>query len=449
MTVRVRVAPSPTGRIHFGNLRATVINWLFARQHGGEFMLRIDDTDLVRSTKEFDQAIQDDLTWLGATWDVFARQSERFARYTEAIEQLKAAGRLYPCYESEDELGLMRKSLLSRGKPPVYNRGALKLSADDRAKLEAAGKRPHWRFMLKDEPVQWTDGVRGPVTIPVQDLSDPVVIREDGSLLYMLASCVDDLDYKISHIIRGEDHVSNTAAQIQMFEALGGKECVPQFAHYPHVTGKEGQKFSKRLGSLGVAQLRDELHIEPMAIWSLLSRIGTSMPINPDLTMAELIAQYDLSAISRTPPKFDPDDLVRLNNHILHKMPWAEAEAKVKSTGLNGADEAFWLAVRGNINILDEVHVWWQVVHAPLTPPAGDAAFLAEAVALLPPEPWSQDTWSVWTKALKERTGKGGKDLFMPLRLALTGLEHGPELKALLPLLGRAKVLDRLSGKAA
>jgi glutamyl-tRNA synthetase len=450
MTVIVRVAPSPTGRLHFGNLRATVLNWLYAKKHGGKFMLRIDDTDLARSTKAFDQSIQDDLTWLGATWDIFARQSERFARYDEAITQLKAAGRLYPCFESEEELGLMRKSLLSRGKPPVYDRGALKLSDAERAALEATGKRPHWRFKLNDEPVQWVDGVRGQVTIPVHDLSDPVVIREDGSLLYMLASCVDDLDYGITDVIRGEDHVSNTAAQIQMFEALGGRGCAPRFAHYPHVTGKEGQKFSKRLGSIGVAQLRDELKIEPMAIWGLLARIGTSQPVDPELGLDDLAAQFELSSISRTPPKFDPDDLVRLNNHILHKMPWPEAEPKLREVGLTTANETFWLAIRGNIGIMEEALDWWKVAHEPLAVAANDEdGFLQQAASMLPPEPWTADTWKQWTGSLKEKTGRSGKALFMPLRVALTGQEHGPELGALLPLLGRERAIGRLTGKAA
>ena len=287
MSVIVRIAPSPTGRLQLGNIRTAMINWLYAHKHGGKFLLRIDDTDQERSTKESDQLIQDDLRWLGISWDMFARQSERMHRYTEAIDKLKAEGRLYPCYETEEELGLKRKSLLGQGRPPVYDRAALNLSVQEVEKFEAEGRKPHWRFLLKDEPVSWIDGVRGAVTIPVHDLSDPVLIREDGTLLYTLASCVDDIDFAITDVIRGEDHVTNTAAQIQIFQALGNH--VPRFAHLPLLTDSEGQKLSKRFGSFGVGKLRDEMYIEPQAVWCHLSRLGTSDSIEAFTDIVQLV----------------------------------------------------------------------------------------------------------------------------------------------------------------
>lgn len=448
MSVIVRFAPSPTGRLTFGNLRAPIFNWLYAKSRGGQFMLRIDDTDSQRSTKELDDAIQSDLRWLGFEWDIFARQSERFDRYEAAKQQLRAAGRLYPCYETEEELGLKRKSLLARGLPPVYDRAALKLSDADRARLEAEGRRPHWRFLMKDEPVQWLDGIRGQVTIPVHDLSDPVLIREDGSLLYTLASCVDDLDFNITDIIRGEDHVTNSAAQIQIMQALDPNKPTPRFAHFPHITGKDGEKLSKRLGSLGVPHLRDEMKVEPEAVWAILGRLGTADPVDPDLTREQLVAAFDLGRISRSPAKFDPDDLQRINARVLHAMPWKVAQPRLKALGLD-ADEAFWLAVRSNISHMAEAQEWWRIARASLAGIIDDGAFTAQAAALLPPEPWSVETWNTWVDAVKAGTGRKGKELFMPLRRALTAMDHGPELKALLPLLGRARAISRLTGKVA
>ena len=411
--------------------------------------MRIDDTDVERSTKESDQLIQDDLTWLGLKWDLFDRQSARLHRYDEAMARLKADGRLYPCYETEEELGLKRKSLLGRGLPPVYDRASLKLTDEQKAAYEAEGRTPHWRFLLKDEPVVWQDGIRGEVVIPVHDLSDPVLIREDGTLLYTLASCVDDIDYKITHIIRGEDHVTNSAAQIQIIEALAGKASVPQFSHFPHITGKEGEKLSKRLGSFSVHNLRDEMGLEPFSIWLLLARLGTSEPIDPHLQLEDLVKGFDLSKVSRTPPKFDPEDLLRINARVLHLMPWSVAQARLAALGLDKADEAFWNAVRGNISTLKDAVEWWHISREALAGQVDDTAFAADAAAALPPEPWTEATWSQWSEAIKAKTGRKGKELFMPLRLALTAREHGPELKVLLPLLGRARVLDRLAGKAA
>ena len=447
MSVSVRFAPSPTGLLHVGNIRLALVNWLYARKSGGSFLLRLDDTDDERSTPEFAAAIEADLTWLGLVWNDRLRQSDRLARYREAAESLKAAGRLYPCYETAEELGLKRKSLLARGLPPLYDRAALKLSDADRARLEAEGRRPHWRFRLESTPVAWEDLVRGPARFDGATLSDPVLVREDGRPLYTLSSVVDDIDTAISHVIRGEDHVANTAVQIQLIEALGG--AVPAFAHLPLLTDAAGQGLSKRLGSLSIASLREEEGLEPMALLSLLARLGTADAIEPFHGLDDLVAGFDMGRVSRATPKFDLEELRRLNARLLHGLCHAEAAPRLAALGFEGVDERFWLAVRPNLERLADVGDWWRVTHAPVTPAAPDPAFTAAAAALLPPEPWDEATWGVWIERVKAGTGAKGKALFLPLRLALTGREHGPELKNLLPLIGRERALARLSVMAA
>ena len=462
MTLSVRFAPSPTGLLHVGNIRLALVNWLFARKAGGSFLLRLDDTDDERSTPEFAAAIEADLGWLGLTWDRWARQSDRLVRYHDAAEALKAAGRLYPCYETADELGLKRKSLLARGLPPLYDRAALRLADGDRARYEAEGRRPHWRFKLDHTPVRWADLVRGPAHFEGAALSDPVLIREDGRPLYTLSSVVDDIDFAISHVIRGEDHVANTAVQIQLWQALGGP--VPGFAHLPLLTDAGGQGLSKRLGSLSVSSLRDDDGLEPMALLSLLARLGTADAIEPVRTLEELIAGFDMARVSRATPKFDAEELKRLNARLLHLTPFAEVAPRLAAlglagiglagvglagVGLAGVDERFWLAIRPNLGRLADAAEWWQVTHAPVAPAAADPDFTRAAAALLPPEPWDETTWGGWVERIKAKTGVKGKALFLPLRLALTGREHGPELKNLLPLIGRERALARLSGSTA
>ncbi|TWB63613.1 glutamate--tRNA ligase [Nitrospirillum viridazoti] len=445
--VAVRFAPSPTGRLHIGNARAAVMNWLFARKQGGSFMLRMDDTDRERSTAEYAAGIEEDLRWLGLEWDRYARQSDRLDRYTAAAERLKAAGRLYPCYETPDELGLKRKAQLAQHRPPLYDRAALRLTDADRARLEGEGRRPHWRLKLDHTPVAWDDLVRGPQRFQGQDLSDPVLIREDGQPLYTFASVVDDIELGITHVIRGEDHVANTAVQIQLCEALGGP--VPAFGHFPLITDASGAGLSKRLGSLSLKSLREESGLEPLSILSLLAKIGTSDAVEARGTLDDLVADFDLAKVGRGTPKFDAEDLHRLNAQILHHMPYTAVADRLPALGMPGADEAFWLAVRPNITHVAEAKGWWDITHAPLTPVVTDAAFLEAAAGLLPVAPWGPDTWGQWVEAVKAATGAKGKALFMPLRLALTGLEHGPELKTLLPLIGRERALARLSGQTA
>ncbi len=444
-----RFAPSPTGRLHVGNIRTALHNWMLARQAGGTFILRIDDTDAERSREDYVEAIRADLTWLGLTWDREERQSARLDRYRAAFDALKAAGRIYPCYESAQELEIKRKIALGRGLPPIYDRAALKLTEAERAAKEAEGTAPHWRFLLDhSEPIAWDDGIRGPQKFDPAQLSDPVIRRADGSWLYMMPSAVDDIDMGVTQVLRGEDHVSNTAVQIQIFTALyaaqfAAAKPLPAFAHEALLVGKEG-KLSKRLGSLGCDAFR-ERGIEPEAIIALLARLGTSQPVEPIADHAALTASFDLSTFGRAPAKFDEEDLERLNTGIVHQLPFDAVAARLPE----GMDAAGWHAVRPNLAHVGEAAEWWKLVTGPITQPDftdEDKAFLAEAARLLV---WSDNPWAALTNALKEATGRKGKPLFLPLRQALTGMDHGPDMGELLPLIGEAEARARLTRAAA
>ncbi len=447
MTVRVRFAPSPTGMLHVGNVRTALITWLFAKKNKGHYLLRIDDTDTERSKKIYEDGIRESLTWLGLDWDEEAWQSKRLDRYNVVIEQLKKDGRLYACYETPDELGLKRKAQLSQGQPPIYDRAALKLTDEQKQKLEAEGRKPHWRFLMNPTKIKWHDLVRGPVEFDGAGLSDPVLIREDGTPLYHLCSVIDDMDFNITHIVRGEDHVTNTASHIQMFEALGFKP--PEFAHLALLSDPEGGKLSKRMGSISVVDLRDDEGLEAMAIPSLMARLGTSDPIEPYTDYTPLIESFDFSKFSRATPKFDTDELERLNAKIIHHMPYEKVKDRLKEIGLEELDENFWNSVRANLNLFRDIKDWWQVAKGPVTPLVEDDDFASKAVELMPAEPWTTETWKTWTDSIKAETGRKGKELFMPLRKALTGMDHGPELRDLLPLIGAEKAKARLSKKTA
>lgn len=437
--VAVRFAPSPTGRLHVGNARGALLNWLFARKAGGSFLLRLDDTDTGRSTEEFARGIEDDLRWLGLDWDRFAKQSDRFALYAEAAEKLRKSGRLYPAYETPEELELRRKIQLSQRRPPVYDRAALKLTDADRAKLEAEGRRPVWRFKLEHNRTAWDDLIHGHVEIDMASLSDPVLLRSDGYPLYTLSSVVDDGDLGITHVIRGEDHVTNTAAQIQLFEALG--YAVPTFGHFSLLLDAEGGGLSKRLGSLSLADLRAQ-GIEPMALNSLLARLGSADPVEPKQSLQELVAGFDLTRFSRAPARLDPHELETLNARILHELPFATVRDRLPA----GAGEDFWLAVRGNLATVGDAADWWAVVQGDITPVIEDEKVVQAAIETLPPEPWDATTWKGWSQAVAAKAGVKGRALFHPLRLALTGRDKGPEMAPLLPLIGRERALKRLRG---
>jgi len=444
MTVVTRFAPSPTGALHVGNIRTALHNWLWARHHGGVCRLRIDDTDGERSEERFVEGIRADLAWLGLAMEDEVRQSQRFALYEARFAALQAAGRVYPCYETAQELDLRRKVLLGRGLPPVYDRAALSLTADQIAAFEAEGLTPHWRFRLDHEsPIAWTDLVRGDQHFDPRLLSDPVIRRADGSWLYMLPSVIDDIDMGVTHIVRGEDHVSNTAAQLQMFAALGAE--VPTVAHTALLVGAEG-KLSKRLGSLGVAAFR-EAGLEPIAIHALLARLGTSDPVEPVTDMAPLIERFDFAHFGRAPARFAEEELAALNQKIVHQLAYDTVADRLPQ----GIGPAEWVVIRPNLASVGEAAAWLPVLAGAIPLPAleeAEHAYLALAAELAGEADFAGDPWHALTTALKEQTGRKGKALFLPLRRALTGLDHGPDMAALLPLIGRARAVERLRGAA-
>lgn len=464
MTVSVRFAPSPTGRLHIGNIRTAILNWLFAHKAGGQFILRFDDTDTERSREEFVEAIRTDLNWLGLKWDREERQTSRTKRYDEVVARLKESGQLYACYETSDDLDRKRKRQLARGMPPIYDRTGLKLSPEERRALEVEGRKPHWRLVLPNtetshgagyQPggdlapmptiVSWNDLVRGDQTVDLGSLSDPVLIREDGSYLYTLTSVIDDADMGITHIIRGEDHVTNTGVQLALFDAIGAEP--PIFGHHNLLIAADGQALSKRLGALSIESMR-EGGLEPLAVCAHAALIGTSDPVEPHASLGALAELFSPDKLSSAPARFDMGELTGLNAKFLHGMAYDGVAKRLADAGISGGED-FWLAVRGNLEKFDDAKVWWDVVAGSIAPVVEDTAFLAKAAELLPVEPWDGATWSSWTNALKAETGAKGRALFHPLRLALTGREKGPELKDLLPLIGRERALARLQGQTA
>ena len=442
MFIRTRFAPSPTGLLHVGNARAALFCFLFAKKNDGQFVLRLDDTDRERSTQAFADAIQADLDWLGLKWDETARQSDRFERYDAVFETLVAQGHVYACYETPEELERKRKRQLARGKPPVYDRAGLALSADEKAALEAEGRSAHWRFKLSGNQVGWRDLVRGEQKIDTASVSDPVIRRADGSWLYTLPSVVDDLDMNISHVIRGEDHVTNTAAQVELIAALGGE--VPEFAHFSLMLGADGSGLSKRLGSLALADLRDN-GLEPISLNAHIARLGTADPVVPAQTMQEIIDGFDMARLGRAPARFDPEDVTRLNARILHETPYAAVAERLAEIGAPAQAE-FWEAMRGNIEKFADMQNIMALINGPITPvvETDDADYIAQARALLPDAPLETESWSDWTGRLKDATGRKGRALFMPLRMALTGQSHGPEMQHLLYHIGYDEAVARL-----
>ena len=436
---RLRFAPSPTGRLHVGNAYVALANWLYAHRHSGSFLLRFDDTDRERSTAAYAAGMEADLLWLGLAWDEKESQSGRLSRYDEAAANLKVAGRLYPCYETPEELALKRKLRLQRGEPPVYDRAALSLSEADRETMESQGRRAHWRFRLSGGTSRWIDVVRGPQQIDEASQSDPVLIRANGSYLYSFTSVVDDIDFAVSHVIRGADHVTNTGAQIELFLAMGAVP--PEFGHLPLLADASGEGFSKRLGSLSLGELREQ-GIEPLALASYLSRLGAGAA-EPRTSLDTIAADFDLARFHGGAPRFDLAELWAMNARLLHLLPFSAVADRLPPA----ADETFWLAVRGNIKRLADAADWLNTVRDAIAPRIEDAELASSAAELLPPEPWDASTWSAWTSAVKQATGKSGRALFHPLRLALTGREDGPEMKLLLPLIGRRRAFARLRGE--
>ncbi|MEM9426801.1 MAG: glutamate--tRNA ligase [Pseudomonadota bacterium] len=436
-----RFAPSPTGYLHVGNLRTALFNWLIARKAGGTFILRIDDTDPERSKEEYVDAIKEDLEWLGLTWDRVERQSERLDRYTAAADELRAKARFYEAWETPTELDLKRKKQLNMGRPPVYDRAALALGDAEKEALRAERGAGVWRFKLDHARIEWTDGILGDISIDAASVSDPVLIRQDGQVLYTLASVVDDTEMGVTHVVRGSDHVTNTATQIQMIEALG--HTPPAFTHHSLLTGPQGEALSKRLGTLALRDLR-AAGIEPMAILSLMARLGSSDAIELRADHQELADGFDLSKFGTAPTKFDAEDLKPLTARVVQGLALGDVAEMLTEAGIPGeVQDAYWQTVHDNISIRADAAVWWPVFQGKVTPVVAeeDRDYIQTAFDLLGDPPYASDTWPTWTNAVKEATGRKGKSLFMPLRLAITGQPRGPEMADVMPLLAKKPTL--------
>lgn len=429
-----RFAPSPTGHIHVGNLRTALFNYLIARKAGGSFILRLDDTDKERSKQEYVDGIQRDLEWLGLQWDRVERQSLRLDRYAEVAENLRASGHLYEVFETPTELDLKRKKQLNMGKPPVYDRAGLNLTDADKEKLRAEGREGYWRFKLDHERIEWVDGILGDISIDAASVSDPVLIRADGQVLYTFASSVDDTDMGVTDVVRGSDHVTNTATQIQIIRAIGGTP--PGFAHHSLLTGAKGEELSKRIGALSLKDLR-EAGVAPEALISLMARLGSGHPVGL-ASLDELATEFDPSHFGASPTKFDAEDLWPLTRERNQALPFEAVRDRIAALGVPAEQaERFWRVASRNITTLDDLAGWWRICSEGADPmiDAEDTDFIAEAMTLLPAPPYSDSTWGEWTASVKEATGRKGKGLFMPLRKAVTGQAHGPDMSELMPLL--------------
>jgi len=440
--MKCRFAPSPTGLLHVGNVRSAILNWAFCKKNNGSFILRIDDTDESRSTKEFEKKIKENLNWLGLNWDKTFNQSERIDNYILKIEKLKKDGRLYPCFETAEELSLKRKSLLSAGKPPIYDRLSLLLTNEEIDEKIKSGDRPHWRFKLDDKIIEWNDQIKGSVKFDSKNLSDPILIREDGSLLYHLPSVIDDIEEEISHIIRGEDHISNTAFHIQIFEALEARS--PEFAHHPFLTDQEGKSFGKRIGSLSIENLQNEGY-ENIAILNYLINIGSSEDIKPYTALDNILANFDINNISNSSAKFSDKVLQSLNSDVLKNYNFEQVNKKIKIENAEVDLKKLWIFSQHNITFLDDINKWSKTIRTTIDIKEHNIPdkLIKSAIESIPEEPFTYETWDIWTKTINEKTGLRGRNLFMPLRLILTGEDKGPELKNFLPLLDKHTLLRK------
>ena len=440
MTTVTRFAPSPTGLLHLGNIRTALINWLYARTNNGKFILRIDDTDLERSKDEYISQIKYDLDWLGIDFDETFNQSSRFDRYREQFEKLKADGRIYPCYETPEELERKRKLLIAAGGKQVYDRSAMELTDQQKKDYEAQGRKPHWRFLLKTERMKWDDLLKGEIDIDLTSLSDPVLFREDGVPLYTFSSAVDDIDYGITNVIRGDDHTSNTAVQVEIINALDQNKIT--FAHHALLKASSGDKLSKRDNVISISSFR-EVNMEPISILSLLATIGKSNSIELKDNIDQIKSEFKLSTISTSPGRIEIDVLNALNKKQVQKYNFSEIEERLKKID-EKIDQKFWETIRGNLNVVEDIKQWTDIVFNSETIKPSDKDYIKIAIELIPDDPWNDETWGLWTSAIKEKTGRKGKELFLPLREAFTGLNHGPEMKLLIQLLGREKIIERV-----
>ena len=440
MTVITRFAPSPTGLLHLGNIRTALINWLYARTHNGKFILRIDDTDQERSKDEYISKIKYDLEWLGIDYDDTFNQSSRFEGYREQFEKLKADGRIYPCYETPEELERKRKLQMASGGKQVYDRSSLSLTDEEKRAYEDDGRKPHWRFLLQTERLKWNDLLKGELDIDLTSLSDPVLFREDGVPLYTFSSAVDDIDYNITNVIRGDDHTSNTAVQIEIINAIDKNKIT--FAHHALLKASSGDKLSKRDNVISIDSFRKS-NLEPLAILSLLATIGTSQSIELKDSLNQIISEFKLETISTSPGRIEIDVLNALNKKQVQKLNFDEVSERLKNIN-EKIDEKFWNTIRSNLETVEGVKQWSDIVFDSKLIEAEDKEYIKSAMELIPDDPWDENTWELWTSAIKEKTGRKGKELFLPLREAFTGMSHGPEMKLLIQLIGREKILERV-----
>ena len=440
MTVITRFAPSPTGLLHLGNIRTALINWLYARTHNGKFILRIDDTDQERSKDEYISKIKYDLEWLGIDYDDTFNQSSRFERYREQFEKLKADRRIYPCYETPEELERKRKLQMASGGKQVYDRSSLSLTDEEKRAYEDDGRKPHWRFLLQTERLKWNDLLKGELDIDLTSLSDPVLFREDGVPLYTFSSAVDDIDYNITNVIRGDDHTSNTAVQIEIINAIDKNRIT--FAHHALLKASSGDKLSKRDNVISIDSFRKS-NLEPLAILSLLATIGTSQSIELKDSLNQIISEFKLETISTSPGRIEIDVLNALNKKQVQKLNFDEVSERLKNIN-EKIDEKFWNTIRSNLETVEGVKQWSDIVFDSKSIEAEDKEYIKSAMELIPDDPWDENTWELWTSAIKEKTGRKGKELFLPLREAFTGMSHGPEMKLLIQLIGREKILERV-----
>jgi len=440
--MKFRFAPSPTGLLHVGNARSAVLNWAYCKKNNGSFILRIDDTDQSRSTKEFEKKIKENLTWLGLNWDKTFNQSDRIDNYALKIEELKKDGRLYPCFETAEELSLKKKSLLSAGKPPIYDRFSLSLTSEEIDEKLISGQRPHWRFKLDEKIIEWNDLIKGVVKFDSRNLSDPILIREDGSLLYHLPSVIDDIEEEISHIIRGEDHISNTAFHIQIFQAL--EVSSPEFAHHPFLTDQEGKSFGKRIGSLSIENLQNEGY-ENIAILNYLINIGSSEDIKPETVLDNVLENFDIKNISNSSAKFSDTVLKSLNSDVLKNYNFEQVHKKINIENTEVDLKKLWIFSQNNITFLNDIKNWSKIINSTIDIEKHNIPnnLIKSAIESIPEEPFTYDTWDIWIKSINEKTGLKGRNLFMPLRLILTGKDKGPELKNFLPLLDKQTLLRK------
>ena len=441
MKLKSRFAPSPTGLLHIGNARSAVINWAYIRSKGGEFVLRIDDTDFERCKKEYEDSIKNDLKWLGIHWSKTFNQSDKLETYQKNIEKLKRIKRIYPCFETPEELSLKRKSQLAAGKPPIYDRSSLQMNEEKIKEHISKGKNPHWRFKLEDKVIKWDDLIKGSVSFDSKNLSDPILIREDNSLLYHLPSVIDDIEESITDVIRGEDHITNTALHIQIFEALNAK--VPSFGHHPFLTDEKGKGLGKRLGSLSIKSLKDK-GFENITLINYLLSIGTSKNISKEKNTDNLYKSFNINHLAKSSPKFSLKVLENLNKEILQSYEFSEVKQKFHDQKLLNASNDFWIFAKNNINYFSDVLYWWKIINNEEIYPTKDQYYLNIASQLLPDDPFDITTWKKWTSKISVKTNRSGKELYLPLRLALTGQKKGPELKFLMPLLNKKKILKKL-----